>query len=1191
MSDPLGIAASVIAVLQLAASATQYLKDVKHGSVDRMRLRDELRSTTCLLDMLRDRLEDEDDSIESGGDTRKPMSIKSLAGLDGPLNVFMRILQDIITKLAPQDRLRQLSRPLIWPFEKKEIAEMLISLERLKSHCSLIMQNDLLELAKLSNLKINDIGQKFENSEARSRHEEEQSIILWVSNTSFRARHISVLESVQPGTGAWLLEDETFCNWVVGNIDILWCPGIREIERGSSLIIEHLKREDLSESICTFIYCDYSQQREQSTVALLSSILQQILQHSHYLGEPLSSEVSSLYNLHKKYDTRPTLTQITDVIRKLAGKFGIVHVVIDALDECAESEEDALQLISVVRSLGPQIKILCTSRFSTTIERYFDGTRRLEIFARSSDISLFLDSQIKKQYRLSRHIGTDPSLEGEIIETIIKESQGMFLLAKLHIESLSQKISRKDVRSSLRTLPTTLDATYSDALRRIYSQAPDAMDIAESILFWVICAKRSLTVRELQHIYATRELSEDTVLEEDDLPDGDILTGLCGGLIIVDSETHYVRVVHYTAQQYFERSRSQELMDARLSLVNVCLKYLTLPNFFGGVCTTDLAMSRCLDRYPFLDYATRHWGSDIGKFDFDHLASLQKFTSCSAAVELTNQVSNIPSVHYKNWSQEFPRGVPSLVLAAAFDVPRILRRMVHDGHNIEGKGSNGETALIRAATFGHIENVRVLLELGAVVNARDYMDETALQKAARAGNEKVVRVLLGGNAEVNLKASSDWTVLMSAVSSGNLEVVQMLVQADADLAAETVWGDSALSIAARNGQEAIATFLADHGAILPHNPAGRRASVVASRKGFQQLVRRLTVDYEAVAGKPLERQNSRIMGGLTVIHEAEGRPTDTQSRQLDTQIATANSNESVFSDFMESLDYVGSSRRYDLIRSLGKGNSAEVFLGANKATNVLYAVKVFTVTAWGESQYFLHNIRREYQVLEELRKFPHPNIIRLVDLFADYTLHKVYLVQELATEGELFNYITMKKKLTQGETRNLISQVFSALDFLHNRGYIHRDIKPENILIADQQNLVIKIADFGLAKKISTEMSEEFTTTLCGTPSYVAPEVLENSKSRRYSFPVDIWSCGVVLYICLCGFPPFSDELYSEEYPYKLTDQIREGKFDYPSPYWNSVGDSALDLIDKMLTVDINKRYTIKDCINHVWILEKIQSI
>ncbi|KAK5709241.1 serine/threonine protein kinase [Elasticomyces elasticus] len=172
-------------------------------------------------------------------------------------------------------------------------------------------------------------------------------------------------------------------------------------------------------------------------------------------------------------------------------------------------------------------------------------------------------------------------------------------------------------------------------------------------------------------------------------------------------------------------------------------------------------------------------------------------------------------------------------------------------------------------------------------------------------------------------------------------------------------------------------------------------------------------------------------------------------------------------------------------------------------------------------------------------------------------VYGVYLVLELAPEGELFNWIGIK--------------------YLHERNVVHRDIKRENILLLNE-DLNVKIANFGLAKIIGEEC---FTTTLYGTPSYVAPEILEQGNGRRYTRAVDVWSLGVVLYICLCGFPPFSDELYSPKYPHTPSQQIKVGRFDYPSPYWDSVEDQALELIDRMVTVDCEKRITIDECLEH----------
>jgi serine/threonine-protein kinase CHEK2 len=261
-------------------------------------------------------------------------------------------------------------------------------------------------------------------------------------------------------------------------------------------------------------------------------------------------------------------------------------------------------------------------------------------------------------------------------------------------------------------------------------------------------------------------------------------------------------------------------------------------------------------------------------------------------------------------------------------------------------------------------------------------------------------------------------------------------------------------------------------------------------------------------------------------------------------------------------------QQYTLLEKLGKGHFAEVFLCVEKSTGQRYAVKIFTKHPGMEERSKTEGLQQEIAVLMGVS---HPNVLCLKDTFNER--NAVYLVLELAAEGELFNFIVTKQKLTEGETRKLFIQLFQGIKYLvmipdaacrftrltflqHDRNIVHRDIKPENILMVDK-DMHVKIADFGLAKIIG---EESFTTTLCGTPSYVAPEILADSRHRKYTKAVDVWSLGVVLYICLCGFPPFSDELYSKEFPYSLSQQIKSGRFDYPSPYWDSVGDPACKL-------------------------------
>ncbi|KAB8302787.1 hypothetical protein EYC80_006132 [Monilinia laxa] len=275
-------------------------------------------------------------------------------------------------------------------------------------------------------------------------------------------------------------------------------------------------------------------------------------------------------------------------------------------------------------------------------------------------------------------------------------------------------------------------------------------------------------------------------------------------------------------------------------------------------------------------------------------------------------------------------------------------------------------------------------------------------------------------------------------------------------------------------------------------------------------------------------------------------------------------------------------QKFTVLEKLGSGHYATVYLCVEKATGQRFAVKIFTRKPGVGEKQRIEGLQQEIAILMGVS---HPNMLCLKDTFDEPDA--TYLVLELAAEGELFNWIVKKGKLTEDETRKVFAQLFEGLKYLHERGIVHRDIKPENILMTDE-NLHVKLADFGLSKIIG---EASFTTTLCGTPSYVAPEILQDNNHRRYTRAVDIWSLGVVLYICLCGFPPFSDELYSRDNPYDLKAQIKLGRFDYPSPYWDPIGDPALDLIDCMLTVDPDKRYTVDDCLAHPWMTQKTISL
>ncbi|RUS23159.1 kinase-like domain-containing protein [Endogone sp. FLAS-F59071] len=269
---------------------------------------------------------------------------------------------------------------------------------------------------------------------------------------------------------------------------------------------------------------------------------------------------------------------------------------------------------------------------------------------------------------------------------------------------------------------------------------------------------------------------------------------------------------------------------------------------------------------------------------------------------------------------------------------------------------------------------------------------------------------------------------------------------------------------------------------------------------------------------------------------------------------------------------------YLVTKVLGSGTFAQVKMAIHKATGRKFAVKIVDKERFKAKPKVVVSLEQEISILMSIN---HPCIISIHSVFDEQRY--LYLVLELAKDGELFDLIVKNSKLSEADVRHILYQLFQALKYLHDRGVAHRDLKPENVLLANKQKLHIKISDFGLAKIVG---EDSFLQSLCGTPSYVAPEVLTPSKQRNYGKAVDLWSCGVMMYICLCGFPPFSEELA----PPSMQNQIRQGRFDFPSPYWDDISEEARDLVTKLLTVDPSKRATVDEALDHPWMHMQLDS-
>mmetsp|Transcript_4013 Transcript_4013/g.7750 ORF Transcript_4013/g.7750 Transcript_4013/m.7750 type:complete len:463 (-) Transcript_4013:266-1654(-) len=266
--------------------------------------------------------------------------------------------------------------------------------------------------------------------------------------------------------------------------------------------------------------------------------------------------------------------------------------------------------------------------------------------------------------------------------------------------------------------------------------------------------------------------------------------------------------------------------------------------------------------------------------------------------------------------------------------------------------------------------------------------------------------------------------------------------------------------------------------------------------------------------------------------------------------------------------------KYDLKGTLGEGSFAVVKKGVNKITGEEFAIKVIDKKSLGSDSSSESDMENEIDIL---CKINHRNIVQLFEIYE--TPSYLYLVMELVTGGELFDSVVEKGFYSEKDAAEVMRDVVLAIQYLHSKNVVHRDLKPENLLYStnDEATRIIKVADFGLAKVFDTSGTPDMTmVTTCGTPGYVAPEVL---KGGGYGKAVDLWSVGVILYILLCGFPPFYNENTS-----MLFEQIMEGDFDFPSPYWDDISDSAKSLVKGLLTVDAKKRLTCEECLEHPWL-------
>ncbi|XP_041867269.1 serine/threonine-protein kinase DCLK3 [Melanotaenia boesemani] len=375
---------------------------------------------------------------------------------------------------------------------------------------------------------------------------------------------------------------------------------------------------------------------------------------------------------------------------------------------------------------------------------------------------------------------------------------------------------------------------------------------------------------------------------------------------------------------------------------------------------------------------------------------------------------------------------------------------------------------------------------------------------------------------------------------------------DADIPPPILCENCLVRQAKHKGPELITTLSGR----VPLPPVSRKQK---GSSHIEQEVKHLDVHNRPPHPQPINRGEERSLIHLQLLNPApKVGAAHTDAEKKETSGLPFHSSEVTLSDI---------ERCYEIGPVVGDGNFAVVRECRRRDNGQTLAVKIIEHSKLIGREHMMQN------ELSLLGSLCHPRIVRLLTHYHTHT--HFYLFMELVNGGDLFEAISDRGKFSEAEAGLMVSDVSEALNYIHCKSIVHRDLKPENLLIEEVASGIsrLKLADFGLAMVVT-----EPVYTICGTPTYVAPEIL---CETGYDVAVDVWALGVILYILLCGFPPFRSRDRDQEELFKL---IKQAQLHFPSPYWDSISDEAKSLVRSLLQPDPTVRLTAEQTLLHQWV-------
>ncbi|KAJ7270945.1 ankyrin repeat-containing domain protein [Mycena rebaudengoi] len=839
--DPVTAVGLVASILQLVAALKSVL-DLGRDAVNAPKVqRDLLLEVENLAPLLED--------LKHRAQQPNNQAVNGLQKLEKPLGQLKETMEHINRKLGSANKVG--SKALVWTFwNKKEVDEDLAKIERFKTGLNawLILDNWDIgqqirtelgtisqnqreyhdEIAKDIDRTLKEVRNVVQNQQDLQNSAERESIVKerekifdWLSPPNFFVRHAEIFGTRQTGTGLWFLDKRQFKDWLSSLGGTLWCRGIPGAGKTvlMSIVVDYLRNHLQNDNVGVAVaYLNHKESDAQSPSNILAGLWWQLVSK-----RPILPVVQQLYEKHQDQRTRPSLDEVCEIFHSTIAVYSKLFIVVDALDEYPEAHRHIL--LDALATMGESVSLMLTSRANIAPEAFFPTASVLEISANDEDIRCYVKAQIQKSFRLSKHVKARPELHDEIETKIAENADGMFLLAKLHIDSLATKSTVKAVREALQNLPEDLEHTYNEAMDRIEAQNKDDREIARQTLIWVANAKRPLTVSELQEALAIEPDSK--ALDVDSLHNIEIILSVCVGLVIVEASQWFgldprysiVRLVHLTIQEYLDKVRPTRFPEAQTEITRSCLTYISYNNVphYWEQGLLSYASTYCLLHAAGEPELVLK--DSIIQFLGDAHRWRAPFPTYKAPLQWCH--ADWPSVPSKLWVaalfglQEVARHLfdrdqsiteedkeEALIVASHWNCLGIVRLLIKwHGTNVDAREGS---ALQAAAEKGHLGLAQILLDHGANMKLVGGEYGTALQAASAKWDEGMVQLFLKNGADVNSQGGKYGTALQAASVKGNITAVQLLLNKGADVNAQAGLYGSALQAVLREGHDRVA---------------------------------------------------------------------------------------------------------------------------------------------------------------------------------------------------------------------------------------------------------------------------------------------------------------------------------------------------------------------------------------------------